>query len=119
MAGRGSIPWVPLGIFGMVGVFIIAMVIFFFAGPHINVQDHSNCKVTGKESVSLGSDQGHEYRVYSSCGTFKVADQMGRWSSADLYGSIQQGETYNITSNGYRIPLTSVFPNVKNMEKVS
>ena len=71
--------------------------------------------ICGKESVQRG-EHGHEYRVYTSGQTYTVKDFFGaegsRFSSADLYGKIQVGETYIIKSYGYRIPWASTFWNI-------
>ncbi len=70
------------------------------------------CKVTDKESVN--SSNTHQYRLYTTCGTLVVEDQLARlnFSSADIYGNIVVGKTYNIVTSGYRIPFLSMFPSV-------
>lgn len=84
------------------------------SNPHTEV-----VVICGKESVKAGD--GHEYRVYTSNGTYVVKDYMGtqgsRFNSADLYGKIEVGETYRIESFGYRVPFFSSFWNISSIEK--
>ena len=78
---------------------------------YINVQE-SKCTVTDKESVNIkGTNQ---YRVYTTCGTYKVSDDIGRlrFDSADVYGSIIPGQTYTFKTGGVRFGLFSMFPNI-------
>lgn len=74
--------------------------------------------VCDKESVRSGDS--HEYRVYTSGGAYKVADykalQDQRFDSADLYGRLQAGSSYTITTTGWRIPLFSMFQNIIKVE---
>lgn len=71
-----------------------------------------NCKVNGKESVRQA--ESHQYRVYTTCGTFVVEDSwfLMRFDSADLYGSIEQHKTYDFEIGGYRNGFLSMFPNI-------
>lgn len=79
-------------------------------------QQTKTCLVTGKESVNL--QDGHQYRVYTDCGTYTIKDNLNlfRFNSADLYGSIIQNKTYNIHSGGYRLSFLSTFPNIISVE---
>ena len=81
----------------------------------------TNCTVDGKERVDLGGDEGSEYRVYSSCGVFKVVDDplKGHWNSADTYNSIKEGKTYDFKAYGIRNGLLSEFPNILEATEVS
>lgn len=74
-------------------------------------------KVCSKEAVATGSgsSSGHEYRVYTSNGTYVVKDHIvdgTRFNSADVYGRIQAGHTYALTVYGWRIGLFSMFQNI-------
>lgn len=94
---------------------ILSSAIALSACSYINVKTEE-CRVTGKESITTQGK--HEYRVYSSCGTFIVEDQPSRLSfnSADKYGAIEVKKTYKITSSGYRIPALSMFKSIISME---
>lgn len=73
--------------------------------------------IDDKESVSSGD--GHEYRVYTDKGTFKVGDSLVhlRFNAADVYGKIQKGQTYQCKVYGWRIPLLSGFKNILECKK--
>lgn len=70
------------------------------------------CKVTSKESVY--KNEASEYRVYTTCGTFNVRDDVTivRFDSADLYGSIETNKVYTFKVGGLRIGYLSLFPNI-------
>lgn len=92
----------------------------FLAGCSSMNQQTQICTVAGKESVR--TQEGHQYRVYTEeCGTLSVQDSLavGRWDSADFYGTIKEGETYEMLIGGYRNGVLSMFPNILEAEKVS
>lgn len=76
-----------------------------------------NVMVTGKESVTTSNSEGgsdHEYRVYTNKGTFVVKDSLWhtRFNSADVYGRLKEGQTYDCVVYGWRIPFFSSFKNI-------
>ena len=105
----------------LVGVFFLVRAIYrSYSAESVVV-----ATVCGKEAVPLsdsdGNNNGHEYRVYTSQGTFVVKDHFVngiRTLSADTYGRIQPGVTYKITSYGWRNGLLSMFPNIEKAERV-
>lgn len=107
----------PMRLFGIGIAVIVALVVLFgvvlVAGGYFS-KDPVHIKVTGKESVSTGSDNKHEYRVYTDKGTYVVSDSLVylRFNSADEYGKLLVGHTYDCKSYGFRIPLTSSFKNL-------
>jgi len=107
----------PKGLFGIGVAAIIALVVIvgviFVAAGYFN-KDDVHIRITGKESVSTGSDNKHEYRVYTDKGTYVVSDSLIylRFNSADEYGKLIVGHTYDCKSYGFRIPLTSSFKNL-------
>lgn len=71
------------------------------------------CTVTGKESVMVEGN--NQYRVYTEeCGTFIVKDTLfaPRFNSADTYSSLKDGESYQFRTQGFRLGITSTFPNI-------
>lgn len=92
----------------------------FLAGCSSMNQQTMTCTVVGKEAVR--TQDGHQYRVYTEdCGTLTVADTLfeGRFDSADFYGTIKEGETYEMLIGGYRNGVLSMFPNILEAEQVS
>lgn len=79
----------------------------------VSDNETATCKVTEKTAASK-REGGTDYRIYTSCGTFQVADSLtrGTFRSADTYGSIEEGKTYRLTYHGYRNGFLSMFPNV-------
>ena len=80
-------------------------------------QQTKTCLVTGKESVN--TQEGHEYRVYTSCGTYVIQDSLSlfRYNSSDIYGNIVVNTEYDIYSGGYRLSVLSIFPNIISVKK--
>lgn len=81
--------------------------------------EKTNCLVQDKEMSYLEGKT--QYRIYSSCGVFGVQDDVwiGQWNSADTYGSIQVGKTYDFEAYGWRNGFFSTFPNIKNATEVA
>lgn len=105
-------------LFGKVAMFksiaTVLVLLFLTACSHMNIATN-DCKVTGKESIS--GKESHQYRLYTSCGTYVIEDQLTRlnFSSADIYGSIEVNKTYSITSSGYRVSFLSMFKAVNSI----
>lgn len=95
---------------------VAALALAMTACSYVNVTT-KQCKVTDKESIS--NKEGHQYRLYTTCGTLVVEDQLTRlnFSSADIYGGIEVGKTYNIVTGGFRIPFLSMFPSVVEIKR--
>lgn len=102
-----------------IAVLVLALVGFGVYGG-LRTTEHSACEVTDKDRTS-NSEGKSSMRVYTTCGTFEVADSVfvGRWDSADVYGDIEIGQTYDFTVRGFRIPIASTFPNIDTYELTS
>lgn len=73
------------------------------------------CAVTDKDrtTVSTRDSTRSDMRIYTEdCGTLAVNDLItrGQFNSADIYASIEPGNTYEITTVGWRTPWLSMFP---------
>lgn len=93
---------------GFVG-FLLAIFPVSMAQAHWNERT-IECHV--KEKDRGGKDGG--MRVYTSCGTFQNTDSIlrGKNTSADIWARITPGETQTFTVVGWRLGLTSDFPNI-------
>lgn len=93
---------------GFVG-FLIAMLPISYGQTHYNERTLT-CSVTGKDRG--GNDDG--MRVYTSCGTFQNTDSWlrGKTNSGDLWARIHEGSKQQFTVVGWRLGLTSDFPNI-------
>jgi hypothetical protein len=100
----------------VLALFVAAMFVVTLASS-LTIGRATDCTVTGKDRTSHGSKS--QMRVYTStCGTFEITDSLlsRRYDSADVYGSLREGATYDFTTRGYRIPLLSMFPNITAVE---
>lgn len=107
----------PLGfkiIFGVTILMFAAMIIIpLTSGGYFTVSSQTNCVVTEKSTAV--SDGESQYRVHTeNCGTFVIEDSLidGRFNTADMYGAIHSGETYDFTARGKRLEYLSLFPNI-------
>lgn len=76
-------------------------------------EEHITCTITNKESIS--KENGHEYRVFTEeCGVLTAGDNLwrGHFNSADVYGALDIGSEYDITTTGWRVPFLSWMPNI-------
>jgi hypothetical protein len=72
------------------------------------------CTITGTDRTR-DSEGRSDMRVYTEqCGTLAVGDLWlrGQFDSADIYGQLDQGATYEVTTVGWRIPLLSRFETI-------
>lgn len=101
---------------GVIALVVVAMLLFGTIGYFTAVKEAERvgCTVSGKDRTR-DSDGNSDARIYTdNCGTFKVEDSAIKvqFNSADLYGMIKVGETYDFTTTGFRLGLFSVFPNI-------
>jgi hypothetical protein len=86
-------------------------------GLHIGTWENSKstqvCTVEQKDRTTK-KDGGSDQRLYTDCGVFTVADDVlqGQWNSADTFAQLEEGETYELESVGWRNGFFSTFPNV-------
>lgn len=96
---------------GLIIVLPTWVTVAYYHGANAN-QVHEACLIEDKESVNSGDS--HTYRVYTSCGNFVVEDEMwaGNFHASDTYRELKEGETYDLTTRGWRVPFSSMFPNI-------
>ena len=100
---------------------IIVVILLIAAGGIMSVtsslheETHTGCRVTDKDIRGLNTNQDTQPpRVYTSCGTFEISDVplAGHFSAGDVYGQLEEGETYSLVSRGWRVPFLSIFPSI-------
>lgn len=99
-------------------IFIAAIGFNVVNATHVETR---TCHVTDKDRAS-GYKGKSDMRVYTTdCGVLHVGDSLLSWhfNSADTYESIHKGETYTVTTRGFRIPFLSMFPNVVDAQPVT
>lgn len=112
--------WVVAGVgAGIVGVILCGAIIFGAAAGYTNPRD-LRCYVNDKDRAK--TDGGSDMRVYTKdCGVLKVQDLLwGRqFNSADIFNTIEPGHTYLFHVTGVRVPFFSVFPNIRETQRIS
>ncbi len=60
------------------------------------------------------------YLIFTTDGTYKNVDSPAyfKFNSSDLQGKLAQGGKFKIDYYGFRIPVTSTYPNIVKAEKV-
>lgn len=101
-------------------VFIISMLILTVA-PAFYSTNYTNLTVVDK-SYS-GEADGYIVWFEDENGTqyeFENADSLlrGKFNSGTVQGKLKEGNTYNITTTGWRIPIFSAYPNIIEYELV-
>lgn len=112
------------GIVALILVVIVGYNVLYF-GSRTTLE---SCTVDSKDRGTTVTSDGDgnvtsqtDYRVYTDCGVFTVADNffLGKFNSADTYGSLSEGKTYDLEVIGWRNGFLSWFPNILSAEKVS
>ena len=101
---------------------IIGLIIFISIIPLFNSTTYTNVTVVDK-SYS-GESDGYLVWVEDENGTqYELQNEdillKGKFNSSTIQGKLKEGEKYNITTVGWRIPLFSSYPNIVEYEKVS
>ena len=106
----------------VIGGLIIALIIFIAILPILHTTTYTNVTVVDKsysgESdgylVWVEDENGVQYELQNEDILLK-----GKFNSSTSQGKLKEGEKYNITTVGWRIPLFSSYPNIVEYEKVS
>ena len=101
---------------------ILGLIIFTSVLPLFNTSAYNNVTVVDKsysgESdgylVWVEDENGVQYELQNEDILLK-----GKFNSSTIQGKLKVGETYNIKTVGWRIPLFSSYPNIVKYEKVS
>ncbi len=105
-------------------IIVIVLLVVGIVGTRVwawnHVEVYQACIVEDKDRTAKSSGGSSDARVYTTCGVFRVGDDMlrGKFTSADTYASINVGDTYDFTTSGVRFGPLSVFPNVIEAKKV-
>lgn len=80
--------------------------------------------VKDKERVSYSTGSGEskgissKYLIFTESETFENTDAWfsGKFSSSDLYGKLDKGQSYTVRVYGWRVPLLSWYRNITRIE---
>lgn len=106
----------------VVGVVIMATLAALIIAGLLNTMHRGEvgpCTVTKKEAVMV--ERNNQYRVYTEeCGVFIIKDTVVplQFNSADTYSALKEGTSYNLRTQGFRLGITSSFPNILDYEPV-
>lgn len=96
---------------------ILAVIILALLGSCSAVYQHATVEyeqitVTDKERITA-SDSSY-YLVFTEEGSYQNSDSLWhwKWDSSELYGELQVGSTYNVTTYGWRFGFLSMYPNI-------
>jgi hypothetical protein len=113
--------------FAVVVVFILVAVIAVVSSVATFAVTGTATGCTETAIVGSGSDMKAQKRVYTqgcngenSVQVFTADDSLldGQFNSADIYGSIQEGRSYDFETRGARMPIFNAFPNITNVTLV-
>ena len=88
-----------------------------FLGAYSASEETRTCTITEKDRTTkvVDGNSSTDHRVWTEeCGVLSVNDSLVGMSfdTADKYGSIKVGQTYELTTMGWRVPFLSMFPNI-------
>lgn len=123
LGGLGLIAF--FGVFASIVVFVVGS---FIAAPIISHTTKDTAIVTIEDKERVTKDQDSYYLVWTQVqnedGTetaevFTVTDDAAQWhfNASDIYGQLKEGQTYEVTVNGWRIPLVSAYRNILSVDK--
>jgi len=69
------------------------------------------------KSTSEGSSS--KYLVFTETEVFENTDSLmwWKWNSSDVYGELEEGQTYNARVYGWRIPFLSCYRNIVELKR--
>lgn len=95
---------------------ILLVIILAFNFFRLSSRTTETCTIESKERTVQVQDgnSSQQKLVYTSCGVFEVQDSflLLKFNSADTYGYLKEGQTYELDYYGWRIGLFSFFPNI-------
>lgn len=101
---------------------VISVVIMIFIAFMLNILyqygtiNNVNLTVNKSERVctSIGEDQSCKYLIFADAGVFENTDTLlhFKFNSSDIYNQMKEGEAYNVTTYGWRVPFLSMYPNI-------
>ena len=112
-----QINWALVGIFLVIGLIIFISIIPLFNSTtytNVTVIDKSYSGESDGYLVWVEDENGVQYELQNEDILLR-----GKFNSSTIQGNLKEGEKYNITTVGWRIPLFSSYPNIVEYEKVS
>lgn len=79
------------------------------------------CEIKDKWIKRPSGSDNEIYLVNCGGTTYKISDLLwkGKFNSADIYGNLEVGKTYEITTTGYRWGYFSEYQNINSYKEIS
>lgn len=105
---------------------IVAVILIVLTVPiwfSYSTKEDVTITVTDKELVCESSYNGSSdcrYLIFTDKETFENTDSMihFKFNSSDVYGQLEEDETYEVTVNWFRLSFLSIYRNILNVKEV-
>ena len=99
----------------IIGLVLGGMAAFGVASVlHVETQ---TCTVESKDLRMTGQGATAPRLYTEECGTMNITDVFPfHFEAGTVYGQLDEGETYELTTSGFRVPILSMFPSVVKVE---
>ena len=105
-------------VFGIiVSIVLIGLLVFIVS---IGYQNEEMIKCTIEDKWVKRNGKSDMYLVQCDNEVYQITDLIfkGKFNSSDIYANLKVGNTYEITTTGYRFELLSMYKNINKYEKV-
>lgn|SRR5699024_6709100 len=105
-------------VFGTIaGIVLIGLLVFVVS---IGYQNEETIECTIEDKWVKRKDKSDMYLVQCDNEVYQITDLLfkGKFNSSDIYANLKVGNTYEITTTGYRFELLSMYKNINKYEKV-
>ena len=106
--------WFPSSI-SLLNFFIIAFIIYTVIALILSFSNYTVKTITVKSKTAYSSGRAHYNMIIDTNGnTYFVENYIfiGLFNSAEIYGSMDVGKSYSVSTYGVRIPILGLFPNI-------
>lgn len=110
----------------IISVISIMIVAFICIIPLVGCVGYMNeqkieCEIKDKWIKRPSGSDDEIYLVNCGGTTYKISDLLwkGKFNSADIYGNLEVGKTYEITTTGYRWGYFSEYQNINSYKEIS
>lgn len=100
-------------------VMVVILIVFIYVIPLAGCVGYMNeqtveCEIKDKWIKRPSGSNDEIYLVNCGGTTYKISDLLwkGKFNSADIYGNLEIGKTYEITTTGYRWGYFSEYQNI-------
>lgn len=105
-------------IFSIIGIVLFIGLICYISSIGYQNEETTKCSIEDKWVKRDGKDD--IYLVQCDNEVYQITDLMfkGKFNSSDIYANLKVGNTYKITTTGYRFEFLSMYKNINKYELV-